>query len=202
MKEIFAFVKSLNLQKVLIVFVAGMFLFLSTACSNENMTADRQSKPNDIAVQAGANNNPYTMGTDSHGDYVPPSNYGNRAYSNNQHSDASMLPNFNQLVATSVAGQDTSGLLYETSEQRQGGRVHETRSAQNSAYQPAPIPAERQPIINRTNPDEHIMEGIGKQFKEATEFLTEYDPGMIQKTQAKTNTGHNSAVGRQSEQDD
>lgn len=202
MKGILSFIKSLNLQKMLIVVVAGMFLFLSTACSNENLTADRQSKPNDIAVQAGANNNPYTMGTDSHGAYVSPSNYGNRAYSNNQHSDASLLPNFNQLVATSVAGQDTSGLLYESTEQRQGGGVHETRSAQNPAYQPGSIPAQRQPVINRTNPDENILEGIGKQFKEATEFLTEYDPQMIEKTQAKTSTGQNSVVGRQSEQGD
>lgn len=201
MKEILSFAKNLNLQKLLIVFVAGMFVFLSTACSNPNVTADRESKPNDIAVQAGANNNPYTMGTDSHGEYVSPSNYGNRAYSNNQHSDASLLPGFTQLVATSTTGQDTSGLLYESSEQRQGGGIHENRAAQNRAYQPESIRSERQPIINRTDPNEHIMEGIGEQFSEASKFLTDGVRPAVENAQAKTTTGKNSVVGRQNDQD-
>ncbi|MDX2232019.1 MAG: DUF6658 family protein [Leptolyngbyaceae cyanobacterium bins.349] len=201
MEGIISFFKKLNLHRIVIVFVAGMALLLSTACSsNENMQASRQNRPNDVPVQMGANNNPYTMGADTKGEPVSPSNYGNQAYKKQQSDASSVIPGFGTLIASSVAGQDTTGLLYESSDQREGG-IDDTRSTQNRAYQPEPITSKRQPIINRSNPDEKIMEGIGRQFKEASEFLTDGVQPSVESAKVKTYTGSNQAVAKQSDQD-
>lgn len=200
MKSIISFLKKINLTKIIIVFVAGVSLLLSTACSNDaNAKAAYQSRGNGVPLQGGANNNPYTMGADTKGEPVSPSNYGNQAYKK-QHSDASVLPGFNQLVASSVAGQDTTGLLYESQDQRQGG-INDTRPTQKSAFKPETVPAERQPSINRTNPNEKIMEGIGRQFTESSKFLTDGVQPAVESAKVKTYTGSNQDVAKQSDQD-
>lgn len=200
MRSFIAFLKKLNLQKLAIVFIAGFALLFTTACSsNENMTASYKDRPNDIPVQAGANNNPYSMGADTKGEPVAPSNYGNQAYKQ-PHSDASTLLGFDQLVATSVAEPDTTGLLYESSEQRQQP-MDNSRSTQNSAYQPEPIQSKRQPNIDRSNPDENILEGVGRQFTEASKFLTDGVQPAVESAKVKTNTGSNQDVATQSEQE-
>lgn len=201
MEHIISFFKKINLHKLVVVFVAGFALLLSTACSNNpNMQASGKDKPNNVPVQMGANNNPYTMGTDTKGAPVSPSNYGNQAYKKQTSDAASVLPGFNQLIASSVAGQDTTGLLYESSDQRQGS-IDDTRPTQERAYQPESIPARRQPVINRTNPDEKIMEGVGRQFTEASKFLTDGVQPSVESAKVKTYTGSNQSVARQSEQD-
>jgi hypothetical protein len=200
MKGMKALIRKFNLHKVVIIFIAGLALLMTTACSaNENTTASIKDRPNDIGVQMGANNNPYTMGTDTKGEPVSPSNYGNQAYKNQQ-SDASTLLGFDRLIASSVAGQDTTGLLYESADQREGG-VDDRRPTQAKATQPEGFPESRQPIINRTNPDEKILEGIGKQFTEASKFLTDGVQPSVESAKIKTNTGRNQAVAKQSEQD-
>lgn len=197
MQRLTPFFKPLNLQRLLIVFVASITLLLTTACSNANTAEPPANRPNDISVQSGANNNPYTMGNDTQGKSVPNSQYGNQAYKN-QHSNTSILPGFGQLIASSVAGHNSSGLLYESSEQRQAG-VNTTRPTQERAYQSEEIPAQRQPSINRTNPNEGILEGIGEQFNEASKFLRDDTQSAVQNAQVKTSTGRNKNVERQSE---
>lgn len=200
MERLISFFNPLNLRKLLIVFVAGITLLVSTACSNANTAEPRANRPNDISVQAGANNNPYTMGNDTQGKPVPSSDYGNQAYKN-QHSDASTTLPWSNLVATSVVDQDTSGLLYKTDEQYQNQQNNPSVSNQERTYQTESIPATRQPSINRTNPKEGILEGIGEQFSEASKFLREDTRSAVQNAQSRTNTGSNDVVGRQSEQD-
>lgn len=201
MEHIISFFKKLNLHKLALVFIAGFALLLATACSNnDNLQASRKEKPNDIPVQMGANNNPYTMGSDTQGNPVSPSDYGNQAYKR-QHSDASsQIPGFNQLIASSVAGQDTTGLLYESSDQRQGG-IDDTRPTQERAFQPENSPSRRQPVIDRSNPNEKIMEGIGRQFTEASKFLTDGVQPAVESAKVKTYTGSNQSVAKQSDQD-
>ncbi|MBF2028108.1 MAG: hypothetical protein IGS48_15300 [Oscillatoriales cyanobacterium C42_A2020_001] len=200
MERLILFFKPLNLRKLLIVFVAGITLLVSTACSNANTAEPRANRPNDISVQAGANNNPYTMGNDTQGKSVPNSQYGNQAYKN-QHSDASGTLPWNNLIATSVVEQDRSGLLYKTNEQYQDEQTNPSYSNQERTYQTESIPATRQPSINRTNPKEGILEGIGEQFSEASKFLKEDTRSSIQNAQTRANTGSNDSVARQSEQD-
>jgi len=200
MERIISFFKKLNLHKLAIVFVAGFALFLSTACSSDrNMQASHQDKSNDIPIQMGANNNPYTMGNNTHGNPVSPSNYGNQAYKKQQSNASNLTSGVSKLIASSVAGQDTTGLLYESSDQQQGG-IDNTRPIQKRAFQPESIPARRQPSINRTNPDEKIMEGIGRQFTEASKFLTDGVQPAVESAKVKTNTDSNQSVARQSEQ--
>ncbi len=199
MERMISFFKQLNLPKLVMVCCAGFALCLSTACSNPNLSATNPTQPNSTPVQMGANNNPYTMGNDSHGEPVAPGDYGNQAYKQPQSNAASLLPGFSTLIASSTAGQDTTGLLYESADQREGGS-NETRRDQSQAYKPEAITARPQPVIDRSNPDEKIMEGIGKQFTEASKFLTDGVQPAVESAKVKTYTGSNQSVARQSEQ--
>lgn len=201
MERMISFFKKLNLPKIAIALVAGFALLVSTACSGESsMQTSRQEKSNNIPIQMGANNNPYTMGNDTNGQPTSPSNYGNQAYKKRMSDASSQIARFNPLIASSVAGQDTTGLLYESADQQQGG-IDNTRPTQEQAYQSEGIPSRRQPVVDRSNPNEKIMEGIGQQFTEASKFLTDGVQPAVESAKVKTYTGSNQAVAKQSDQD-
>lgn len=197
MNAITSFFRQFPLQKILIVFVAGITLFLSTACSGEKLQSANPNGSN-IPVQAGANNNPYTMGTDSKGEPVSGSNYGNRAYSNNQHSDASTVLPGGTLIASSVSDSDPSEMLYESSDQRR--TQYDNLSPEERAVSLEAIPARRQPSGEFSNPNERLLENVGDQFKQASKFLNEDVRSAVENAKVKTGTGQNQSVARQSEQ--
>lgn len=63
MKKLTIFFKRLRLRQILTVFLAGMLLIASTACSGANTQGANPSNP---AVQAGGANNPHKSGGDSY----------------------------------------------------------------------------------------------------------------------------------------
>jgi len=183
MERIAAFFKKLHLQKLAVVFVAGVALLLATACSSQDMQASRQNRSNDIPVQAGANNNPYTMGNDSKGEPAFRSEQAKRSFSKQQ-SDAS-ISNKYRLVASTVSKNDESDILYQSAEQEKRG-LDKSRPAQSQAYSPETIPARRQPNIDRSDSNENIMENIGDQFKEASEFLKDDLKSSVNNAKSRT----------------
>lgn len=66
MNSVIAFWKKLNLRQILTVFVAGLLLIVSTACSGAN---PQGANPQNPAVQAGGANNPYKGGGDKYTKY-------------------------------------------------------------------------------------------------------------------------------------
>lgn len=66
MNQLMAVVRSLHLRKFLTVLVAGVALFLTTACNTGNLQGARPHNP---PVQAGGANNPYKGGGDGYTDY-------------------------------------------------------------------------------------------------------------------------------------
>lgn len=63
MKRLMAFWKKVGLRQILSVFLAGVLLIASTACSG---ATTQGANPNNPAVQAGGANNPYKGGGDGY----------------------------------------------------------------------------------------------------------------------------------------
>lgn len=63
MKRLTAFFKQLRLRQIVTVFLAGVLLIVSVACSGANAQG---ANPNNPAVQAGGGNNPYKAGGDNY----------------------------------------------------------------------------------------------------------------------------------------
>lgn len=63
MNKLTAFFKKLPLRQILTIFLAGVLLIASTACSG---VTTQGANPENPAVQAGGANNPYKSGGDNH----------------------------------------------------------------------------------------------------------------------------------------
>lgn len=164
MKKIVSFLKSLHLRQILSVLVIGTVLLFTTACNSGDI---RGARPDNPPVQAGGNNNPHSMGGDGYTNYKSSTDPSvNRS---NQHSDASLIQSLgNTLIATSAADYDSSDILYPGAKGETGVQGQRLYTEKDGTRQ---LPARRQESINRSDPDEGIMESIGEQFKDASQFL-------------------------------
>ncbi|WP_375506431.1 DUF6658 family protein [uncultured Nostoc sp.] len=63
MNAVRVFLKKIRLRQILTIFLAGLLLIVSTACSGANAQG---ANPQNPAVQAGGSNNPYKNGGDNY----------------------------------------------------------------------------------------------------------------------------------------
>lgn len=167
MSKLISRLKNLKLRQGISIFIIGVALLLSTACNSGNLQGARPEVP---PVQMGGNNNPHSMGGDGYSEYKASTDPKvNRPASNLRSS----LGDMHQLVASSSAEikSNASDLLYPGSSTATTDRPN--IGPRGEALEPEPFPAERQGVINRSDPDEKILERIGRQFKDASEFLQE-----------------------------
>lgn len=216
MQKVISFLKQLNLQRIIAVFVTGLAVVLMTACSANDV---RNAKVDNLPVQVGGQNNPYKAGGDSYTNYKMSTDARvreghpvterdpntdprvNRGYSQKQSEQiqknlssgmhrsyavprsertaserkasqrkVSMTndPTNGKLIASSVVEPDAADIQYQSSRERQLSDRPRT-SGENTP--PQAIPAPRQKVINRNDPGEKILENIGEQFKDASEFI-------------------------------
>lgn len=163
MSTLTAFFKKLSLGKILTVFLAGLVLLVTTACNSGNAVGAR---PNNLPVQMGGSNNPHKGGGDGYTEYKMSTD--RNAVKKN---DRASLPS-GFLIAT--VNSNASDLLYPNSEATDTdapaiGPVGE--SGKQKFFDPKKIPAERQPVIDRSDPDAKILEKAGQAFKDASGFL-------------------------------
>ncbi|MDZ8109416.1 MAG: DUF6658 family protein [Nostoc sp. DedQUE12a] len=109
MNAAIAFLKKLRLRQILTIFLAGLLLIVSTACSTGNAQG---ANPQNPAVQAGGANNPYKNGGDKY-TRSPDSKVTN--LKNNQGRDQASLEPSSLLIATNVGNRD-SEILYPGAE--------------------------------------------------------------------------------------
>jgi hypothetical protein len=172
MNRLIAWVKTLRLGRILAVLIAGVALFLTTACNSGNLQGAR---PQNLPVQDGGNNNPHSMGGDGYTNYKmstdPSVNKGPDAASRNKmnRERADLGLNFEQLIATNHLEGNPSNVLYPGSDN--AASSDPALGTKRGAVQPEPIHSQRQRVIDRSNPNEKILEKIGEQFEEASEFL-------------------------------
>ena len=175
MQKFISHLKQIDIRRILSVVILGIALLFTTACNNGSVTGAR---PNNPPVQMGGNNNPHTMGGDGMTDYKMTTD----PKAVNQRSDVAQEPiTISQLLGTATRNTDTSKLLY--SDENQGSaETKVNRPAGKNVIPPPSFPAEPQRVIDRSNPDEGIMEGIGRQFRESTKFLKEEADSAVQKS--------------------
>ncbi|NJN86540.1 MAG: hypothetical protein HC881_09790 [Leptolyngbyaceae cyanobacterium SL_7_1] len=171
--------KQFQIGKLLTVFLLGMTLLVTTvACNPGN---ELGARPDNLPVQLGGQNNPHKMGGDGYTEYKmstdPSVTKGNQS---------SLMPSIDQLIASSQVAEGGSGLLYPGS-----GDVESVNSkddfanteTQRKLNSPAQIPAVKQPIVNRADPDSQILEKVGEHFEDASEFIL--DPAENSSDRAK-----------------
>lgn len=180
MKQITDFIKKLQLGKILTVLLAGIVLFVTTACNSGDV---RGARPDNPPVQAGGMNNPHKGGGDGYTNYKmsPDANAKDQT-----RRDQANLTEFNQLIAANYDSE--SGLLYPGAETPVGRieKEQELRKITDKGAS-AQIPAERQRVFDRSNPNEKLLERASGAFNEASEFIKDKTDEALQRPEMKQN---------------
>lgn len=161
MKKIISYIKKWKLSQILTVFLAGITLMVTTACNSGDL---RGARPNNPPVQVGGQNNPHKMGGDDYTQYKasPDSQVDSQAFD--------------------FRGQVLAQRTPQSPEERQEKMLYKTNTKVNKEDIPVvnagkdrlkAVPAEPQKVIERSNPDENILEKTGEAFKESTRFIRE-----------------------------
>lgn len=122
MKSLIDVWKKLRLRQVISVFLAGLLLIVTTACSGANAQG---ANPQNPAVQAGGANNPFKNGGDKYGKYRESTDPNLTNRKTNQGGDqASLQLNSQVLIATT---NKESELLYPSVETPAGKARKESK---------------------------------------------------------------------------
>lgn len=188
MKQVISWLNQLQIAKIVIVLVAGCALLL-TACNNGNIQGARPEVP---PVQMGGQNNPYKAGGDGYTNYkmsTDPKVSGEHGDRNTKPMMRSSLMNEEmdegQLVASSdVKSNAAQDILYpgdsaERSSNPDVGPVGQDYREKMIRNTETATP-ERQPVIKRTDPNQKILEKIGDQFEQSTEFIKDAIEGQAE----------------------
>lgn len=187
MKRLTQFFQQLQLSRIFVVLIAGFVLFLSTACGNSYAQG---AHPDNPATQMGGMNNPYKAGGDVNTNYRmstdPKVSGTNKTSGTNSSKLHSSLGAFDNLIAsnTQVKSDAAEQLIYPgknagQSENPDIGPLGDEYKSQFNQEAGA-TPAGRQPVIERSNPNEKILEKTGKQFQEATQFIKDAFEGQAE----------------------
>lgn len=183
MNKLMAFFKKLRLRQILTVFLAGVLLILNTACSNA--TNAQGANPDNPAVQAGGNNNPYKNGGDSYTNLKMSTDPKvTNTKSKNQGDQANLLDSM-----LLVAANRENEILYPGAETPAGRAEKEAElpfKTSKDFLQP------EEGGLNQRNPDlgeraENRLEKVQGAFQQATEFMKEKAEESAQKPEYKLN---------------
>jgi hypothetical protein len=167
MKALIGFCKKLRLRQIVTVFLAGIFLMVSTACSGANAQG---ANPQNPAVQAGGANNPYKGGGDKYTNYHMSTDPKVTTETAKQKDDrASLQPSSQLLIATNRESE----ILYPGAETPDGRVKKEAELpliTEKDFQQPQPGG-----LIQRT-PDlgtrvQERLETVKETFEDASKFL-------------------------------
>ncbi len=179
MKHLTAFFKKLRLRQILTVFLAGALLIVTSACNNGDSLGARPQNP---PVQMGGNNNPHSNGGDGYTNYKM-STDPNVSKTANPRDRADLQILSNQLIATS-----NSEILYPGAETPAGRAAKEKElPIKTSEDFEFPGNGERQPVINRSDPNAGILEGITEEFKDASSFIKDKAEEAAQRPEMQRN---------------
>jgi hypothetical protein len=172
MRKLMATFKQVQFGKLVTAFLMGVVLLITTACSSGN---ELGARPNNPPVQMGGQNNPHKMGGDTYSQYKMSTD----AKAKKSGDRASLIQPSSQLIAASYTNENSSKIQYPGStgvESASSKNDFATPSQQKKLMNPSQIPAQRQPIVDRSNPDAKLLEKTGQAFKDASSFLNEPTP--------------------------
>lgn len=192
MKRLTAFFKRMRLRQILTVFLAGVLLIASTACSG---ATTQGANPDNPAVQAGGANNPYKSGGgDSYTNLKmstdPKVNTTNAKSGRDQAN--SQLNSF-QLIAVDLTQNKDNEILYPGAEEP-AGRAQ--KQAELPIITPEDFTSPEPGGLNQRNPDlgervENRIDTVKEAFKEATKFVKEKSDEAGQRPEFQPNPAVN-----------
>lgn len=163
MNRLTAFFRKLRLRQILTVFLAGVLLIASTACSGATTT--QGANPSNPAVQAGGANNPYKGGGSSSANLkISTDPKVNNTKAKSERDQANLQLNSLQLIAATKESE----LLYP------GGDTPEGRVAKEAEF---PVKTSKDFVqpepggLNQRNPN--LGERVGKRIEKAQEAFGE-----------------------------
>lgn len=165
MKQFTAFLKKLQLRKILSIFLAGSLLLFSTACNSGDLQGARPDNP---PVQAGGSNNPYKNGGDSYTNYKASTDPKVNQNPQGKRADAQLISN--QLIA---ANNDLE-ILYPGADEQPAGLVEKEKELPKISKEDFAKPQPGGEIQRERNVGERIgdrLGTVGDTFKEASGFL-------------------------------
>lgn len=155
--KIIAYLKKLRLRQILTIFFAGVVLCVSTACNSGDA---RGARPDVPPVQLGGQNNPHKMGGDGLTKY--------KQSPDPQAKGQAMVLSAQLLAAVPNIEQENPGLLYKDDTETNERELPIISDDQNSRRA---LPEGGQPVIDRSNPNEGILEKTQDAFREGSKFL-------------------------------
>jgi hypothetical protein len=167
------FIKKLKLNQIVTAFLLATVLLITTACNNGD---ELGARPNNLPVQLGGQNNPHKAGGDGMTQYKVPNDP-----QVTKGKDNASLPSSSTLLATANKRETTyptndkqvEGLLYSNSNKAKSlDSVNDFVSpqTQKALNDPSQIPAVKQPGIDRSDPDNQLLEKTKQMFDDAADF--------------------------------
>ena len=169
MNKLKSIIEKFNLRSLIMASFLGAMLLVTSACNSGNELGARPENP---PVQLGGQNNPHKAGGDGMAQY--------RATDDPRVTNVdpqASLP-FSNLIAAANKSETTyptndknmDGLLYsDTNDEESLNSVEDLISPQSKKLllDPTQIPAKQQPIIDRSNPDNKLLEKTGQMFDDS-----------------------------------
>lgn len=162
----------LQLRKIVRTCLLAAILLITTACNSGNEVGARPEVP---PVQLGGQNNPNKAGGDNMSQYRSPVN--DKLLEKGQSSI--ILPSQQYLAAANqsrtsypIDDNQVEGLLYSDSPAESLNNIDNVVSpqTQKALQDPAQIPAVKQPAIDRSDPDNKLLEKTKQMFDDAADF--------------------------------
>ncbi|KAM3115544.1 DUF6658 family protein [Phormidesmis sp. 146-33] len=170
--------KEVRIKQILMVFLAGFVLLLTTACSDANLQG---SRPDNTPVQIGGNNNPHKMGGEgSESEMTADPKITGRSNVKRQAQSSLAL----KQVADNSIKSNASDLNYRGSNNTETDRPDIGAKQQKSLPS---LPLQKQPVIDRSDPDAKILERVGEAFKDASSFVKDTADSASARPEAKAN---------------
>lgn len=188
MNAVRLFLKKIRLRQILTIFLAGLLLIVSTACSGANAQG---ANPQNPAVQAGGANNPYKNGGDNYGNYrmsTDPKIANPKA--NQGRDQASLQPSSQLLIATNRESE----LLYPGAE-TPAGRINKEAELPIITDKDFRQPEPGGLIQNEPNVGDRIQDRI-ETVKENIEKASGFLQDKADEGAARPELQKNPAVGR------
>jgi len=169
-KRLASFYKSLRLSQLLVVFLAGVMLLISTACS---AGSNQGANPNNPAVQAGGMNNPHKAGGDEFINSKSSSDPNTNVKTGNAASKRADLQQLSTTLLAAASSDNASKLLYPPGKSTTTGSqsILSAQRERSLSKQAAETSKQPQPTLIQTDPNANLLERIGEEFRDASAFL-------------------------------
>ena len=180
MKNLVAFFKQLPIRQILTVFLASVLLVVSTACNSSDI---RNARVDNLPVQVGGNNNPHKNGGDNYSQYKM-SDPRAKQHQGDRADTQLVAP---QLIAAAL-DSNANDLLYpgENATTTQNPAIG-PRGQKALQEQIQEFPKQRQPVIDRSDANQKILERVGEQFKDASEFVQDTGDAAVRRPEMQPN---------------